>query len=219
MAKISDPHGLHDWSSKEYVRNWATRQDRYEDERRPQFQMIADAIPFTRDAAIQILDMGAGYGALTQFLLEQFPNATALCQNGSEEMAELGRRRMAKWKGRVDYVIADFSKPGWSRAIHGSFDAIVSTIAIHNVRVPGIIEAIYRELFQLLKPGGCFLNLDLVFVPLAKQLGWLRAAGFSEVKSYWQEAREGLFGGRKIKGLVALRASVLYSALSVCSRR
>src|SRR5207249_9756290 len=100
MAKISDPHGLHDWSSKEYVRNWATRQDRYEDERRPQFQMIADAIPFTRDAAIQILDMGAGYGALTQFLLEQFPNATALCQDGSEEMAELGRRRMAKWKGR-----------------------------------------------------------------------------------------------------------------------
>ena len=105
---------------------------------------------------------------------------------------------MVKWKGRVDYVIADFSKPGWSRVIHGSFDAIVSTIAIHNVRVPGIIEGIYRELFQLLKPGGCFLNLDLVFVPLAKQLGWLRAAGFSEVKSYWQEAREGLFGGRKI---------------------
>ena len=198
MAKISDPHGLHDWSSKEYMRDWATRQDRYEDERRPQFQMIADAIPFTRNAAIQILDMGAGYGALTQFLLEQFPNATALCQDGSEEMAKLGRQRMAKWKGRVDYVIADFSKPGWSRAIHGSFDAIVSTIAIHNVRVPGIIEAIYRELFQLLKPGGCFLNLDLVFVPLAKQLGWLRAAGFSEVKSYWQEAREGLFGGRKI---------------------
>src|SRR6266516_1439281 len=154
--------------------------------------MIADAIPFTRDAAIQILDMGAGYGALTQFLLEQFPNATALCQDGSEEMAKLGRRRMAKWKGRVDYVIADFSKPGWSRAIHGSFDAIVSTIAIHNVRVPGIIKAIYRELFQLLKPGGRFLNLDLVFVPWSKHLGCLRAAGFSKVPSDWQAARQEL---------------------------
>ncbi len=198
MAKISDPHGLHDWSSKEYVSDWAKRQDRYEEERRPQFQMIADAIPFTRDAAMQILDVGAGYGALTQFLLEQFPNAIAVCQDGSEEMAMLGRRRMAKWQGRFDYVMADFSKPDWGRAIHGSFDAIVSTIAIHNVRVPGIIEAIYKEMFELLKPGGCFLNLDLVFVPLAKQLGWLRAAGFSEVKSYWHEAREALFGGRKI---------------------
>jgi SAM-dependent methyltransferase len=198
MAKILDPHGLHDWSSEEYVHDWAMRQDRYEDERRPQFQTIADAIPFARDAAIEILDVGAGYGALTQFLLEQFPNTTALCQEGSEEMAKLGRRRMAKWKGRFDYVIADFSKPGWSRAIHGNFDAVVSTIAIHNVRVPGIIEAIYKEVFQLVKPGGCFLNLDLVFVPLAKQLGWLRAAGFSDVKSYWQERREALFGGRKI---------------------
>src|SRR5438128_10547404 len=98
MAKISDPHGLHDWSSKEYVRNWATRQDRYDDERRPQFQMIADAIPFTRDAAIQILDMGAGYGALTQFLLEQFHNATALCQDGLTEMAKHGIRRMSNRK-------------------------------------------------------------------------------------------------------------------------
>ena len=198
MARISDPHGLHDWSSKEYVRDWATRQDRYEDERRPQFQMIADAMPFTRDAAIQILDVGAGYGALTQFLLEQFANATALCQDGSEEMARLGRRRMATWKGRVDFVIADFSKPGWSRAIDGSFDTVVSTIAIHNVRVPGIIEAIYKEVFDLVKPGGCFLNLDLVFVPLAKHLGWLRAAGFSEVKSNWHDGREALFWGRKI---------------------
>jgi hypothetical protein len=113
-------------------------------------------------------------------------------------MAKLGRRRMTKWKDRFDYVIADFSKPGWSRGIHGSFDAVVSTIAIHNVRVPAIIEAIYKEVFQLVNPGGCFLNLDLVFVPLAKQLGWLRAAGFSEVKSYWQERREVLFGGKKI---------------------
>lgn len=198
MAKLSDPHGFHDWSSKEYVRDWATRQDRYEEERKPQFQMIADAIPLTRDATIRILDVGAGYGALAQFLLERFPNATAVCQDGSEEMAELGRRRMRKWKGRFDYVIADFSKPGWSRAIDESFDVIVSTIAIHNVRVPGIIEAIYKEMLELLKPGGCFLNLDLVFVPLAKQLGWLRAAGFSEVRSNWREGREALFGGRKI---------------------
>ena len=198
MARISDPHGIHDWSSKEYVRDWAKRQDRYEDERRPQFQMLADAIPFSKDAPIRILDVGAGYGALAQFLLEQFPNATAICQDGSEEMAKLGRRRMAKWKGRFDYAITDFSTPGWSRAIHGPFDVAVSTIAIHNVRVPSVIEEIYKEIFHLLKSGGCFLNLDLVFVPLTKQLAWLRAAGFSDVRSYWHEDREALFGGRRL---------------------
>ncbi len=198
MGKISDPHGVHDWSSKEYVRNWAARQDRYGDERWPQFQMIADAVPFARDAAIHVLDVGAGYGALTQFLLDRFSNATALCQDGSEAMARLGRRRMTKYRDRVDYVIADFSQSRWSREIDGSFDVVVSTVAIHNVRIPGIIESIYREVLQLLKPGGCFLNLDLAFVPLGKQLGWLRAVGFGEVKCYWQEGREALFGGRKV---------------------
>ena len=89
MAKILDPHGLHDWSSEEYVHDWATREDRCEDERRPQFQMIADAIPFSRDAAIQILDVGAGY-RFNPISLGKFPNATALCQEGSEEMAKLG---------------------------------------------------------------------------------------------------------------------------------
>lgn len=158
--------------------------------------------------------MGAGYGALTQFLLNQFPNAKALCQDGSEEMANLGCQRMVKWKRRVDYVITDFSKPGWSCAIHASFDAVVSTIAIHNVRVAGMIESIYKELFQLLKPGGCFLNLDLTFVPLAKQLGWLKAAGFGEVKSYWHEGREALFGEEDPGSVVKLELhSLLQSDL------
>ncbi len=197
MGKISDPHGIHDWNSKEYVHGWAERQDRYEDERRPQFETVAEAIPFSKEAAIHILDVGAGYGALTQFLLDQFPHATAVCQDGSEEMARLGRKRMAKYRSRFDYVIADFSASGWSRGIDGLFDVAVSTIAIHNVRVPEIIENIYRELFHLIKPGGCFLNLDLTFVPLGKQLGWLRGAGFDEVKCYWQEGKEALFGGRK----------------------
>ncbi len=199
VAKISDPHGVHDWSSKEYVRDWARWQDSYENERQARFQMLADAIPFSKDAAIRILDVGAGYGALTQFLLEQFSNATALCHDGSVEMAKLGRRRMVKWKGRFNYVLTDLSEPGWSGAIQGSFDAIVSSIAIHNVRVSRIIKDIYKESFQLVKPGGCFLNLDLVFFSVERQLDWLRTAGFGEVRCYWHGEREALFGGKRIR--------------------
>jgi len=161
--------------------------------------MLADAIPFEKDAAIRILDVGAGYGALTQFLLQQFPRATALCHDGSEEMVKLGRQRMAKWKGRFDYVISDFSKAGWSGAIDSQFDAIVSSIAIHNVRMPRIIKNIYKESFQLVKPGGCFLNLDLPFASLEKQLNWLVDAGFIEVTCHWKDEWEALFGGRKME--------------------
>ena len=67
-------------------------------------------------------------------------------------MAKLGRERMQPFKGRFQYVVCDFSKPGWSRKIKGSFDAVVSSIAIHNVRAPEIIRSFTRRLFPWLKP-------------------------------------------------------------------
>ena len=38
---------------------------------------------------------------------------------------------------------------------------MVSAIAIHNVGYHERIQAIYRELFPLVKPGGCFLNVEV----------------------------------------------------------
>ena len=132
MAKIVDLWDHHDWSSKKYVSEWAERQDEREVERKKIFRSIAKILADDSRAAINILDLGAGYGALAQFLLNYFPNAKAVCQDGSTEMAKLGRKRMQPFKGRFQYIVCDFSKPGWSRKIKGSFDAVVSSIAIRN---------------------------------------------------------------------------------------
>src|SRR5439155_21547026 len=115
-------------------------------------------------------------------LLKYFSNATAVCQDGSEEMAKLGRERMKELKGRHKYVLCDFSKPGWSRKIKRPFEAVVSSIAIHNVRAPDIIRAIYGETFTMVKPDGCFLNFDRMTPSLKDQIKWLREAGFENVK-------------------------------------
>ena len=156
--------------------------------------------PNGQKASIRILDVGAGYGALAQFLLKYFSNATAVCQDGSDEMAKLGRKRMKDLKGRVKYVLCDFSKPGWSRKIKGPFEAVVSSIAIHNVRSRDIIRAIYGETFSLVKPGGCFLNFDHMTPSLKIQIKWLRDAGFEDVKSFWDGGSRALVGGFKNRG-------------------
>jgi ubiquinone/menaquinone biosynthesis C-methylase UbiE len=150
-----------------------------------------------RQAAIHILDLGAGYGALARFLLNYFSHATAVCQDGSAEMAKLGRRRMKAFKGRFKYVLGDFSKPGWSRRIKGPFDAIVSSIAIHNVRSPEIIRSIYEETYSLVKPGGCFLNFDRMTPSRETQLTWLKEAGFAGVKCFLDGGRRAIIGGYK----------------------
>src|SRR5262249_38584677 len=151
MPKLTDPWNHHDWRSRENVSQWATGQDQREADRWKILRLIAKTLPYDREASISILDIGAGYGALTQFLLKHFSNATAVCQDGSEEMAKLGRKRMQDLKGRVKYVLCDFSKPGWSRKIKGPFEAVVSSIAIHNVRSPEMISAIYRETFPCVR--------------------------------------------------------------------
>ena len=197
MRKIPDPWDHHDWDSKEYVADWAERQDEREPERRHIFQLIADTLLYGKRAKFEFLDLGAGYGALSQFLLDQFPNARAVCHDGSEEMAKLGRKRLAHLKGRTKYVLCDFSKPGWSRKLKGPFAAVVSSIAIHNVRDTKTIPSIYRETYALLKNGGCFLNFDRMTPSLEEQLNWLREAGFAAVQCFWNGGRRALIGGFK----------------------
>ena len=195
MPKISDPWDHHDWNSPDYVSQWAERQDETKVDREEPFRLMAETIPYDKKAPIRILDLGAGYGALTQFLLYHFSNATTVCQDGSEEMAKLGRKRMDDLKGRFTYVLCDFSKQGWSRMLKGPFEAVVSSIAIHNVRTPNIVRSIYKELFPLVKTGGCFVNFDRVNPPLEHQMEWLREARFGDVKCFWKGGSRALFGG------------------------
>lgn len=197
MAKIPErDHDHHDWHSRDYVSKWAEGQDRKEADRKEQFALMAQTIPYEKNFPLGILDVGAGYGALTRFLLGRFPNAAAVCLDHSAEMARLGAARMENFKGRFAYAHADVRKPGWSRKAKGPFEAVVSSIAIHNVRAPGVIRAVYREIFPLVKTGGCFLNLDWLAHPLEDHLEWLRESGFAAVRAFWtDEDRKALFGG------------------------
>ena len=83
-----------------------------------------------------------------------------------------------------------------ARRFTENFDAVVSTITIHNVRVPDVVDVIYKHV-QLVKPGGCFLNLDLVFVPLATNSGWLRLQD-SAMSDALRGAERKKCAGRKI---------------------
>ncbi len=195
MFKTSHHHDHHDWDSADYVAKWAENQDPKEVDRQEPFRLMAQTIPYDKDSPIKILDLGAGYGALTLFLLNHFPNANAVCQDGSEQMAKLGQERMKDFKGRFRYVISDFGKAGWNHALTGPFEAVVSSIAIHNVNNPKIIRGIYENTFPLVRSGGCFLNFDRMHPPLQDQMEWLTEAGFRNVKCFWRGERRALFGG------------------------
>ncbi len=197
VANVLNLWEEHDWHSSEYVSQWAERQDKLEVDRKDPFRLMIETIPYGNQLPIRILDVGAGYGALTLFILNHFSEVTVVCQDGSEEMAKLGHQRMARLQGRFSYVLCDFSKQGWSRKLAGPFEIVVSSMAIHNVRSPKTIASIYKEIFSLVNKGGCFLNYDRATPSLAEQLKWLREAEFQDVKCFWRSRSQALLGGFK----------------------
>ncbi len=160
----SDPHGLHDWHSQHYVEEWIASAAERDEARSIILRHVVSLIPYDRDAAIRVLDVGAGYGALSTQVLERFPRAQVVCQDYSAPMFTQARERLAWASERVVFTHGDLSDPTWPQALAGPFDAVVSAIAIHNVRYPERIRAIYSEIFDVVVPGGCFLNYDLIFV-------------------------------------------------------
>jgi trans-aconitate methyltransferase len=177
----------HDWHSSNYVADWITHDSARDPVRRPRLRDMLAAAPFARDARLAVIDVGAGYGAVTEELLALFPAAEITLQDYSEPMLAEARSRLAAHAGQLRYVVSDLTDPAWPGAVGGPFDLAVSAIALHNLRNEAQIFACYRAIRGLLRPGGWFLDYDLFFDGVEGHLAALSEAGFARVECRWQE--------------------------------
>src|SRR5919198_5077431 len=97
----------HDWTSDAYVEEWVRRQRAEDPARDERFQLLCDLFPFPDDAKVTILDVGAGYGAVSKFILDRYPNATCIAQDGSEPMLQRARQLMASYGARFQPYQSD----------------------------------------------------------------------------------------------------------------
>jgi tRNA (cmo5U34)-methyltransferase len=109
-----------------------------------------------------ILDLGCGNGILGQFLLDRSPSAKGLFLDFSDPMLDAARQNVGSLPNAM-VGKADFASPQWQDVArpHGPFDIVVSGFAIHHQPDKRKRE-LYEEVFDLLTPGGIFLNLDHV---------------------------------------------------------
>jgi SAM-dependent methyltransferase len=181
----------HDWHSPGYVEEWIARDVTRDDERRRRLREMLRAAPFAAEAEIMVLDVGGGYGVVTEEVLRAFPRAVVTLQDYSQPMLDQARERLGEFGGRVRYAVGDLREAGWTAAVGGPFDLAVSAIAIHNLRDRGEIAACYRAIAGVLKPGGVFLDYDLfgLIGGVEAQSQTIREAGFAAVDCLWQEER------------------------------
>jgi tRNA (cmo5U34)-methyltransferase len=159
----NEPPGHH-WKEADRVRDFAERMERRAEEREVQFSLLVRLLPFEPDAPIRILDIGAGYGAVAEAVLKQFPNANADLLDVSEAMVSLGKERLQAYEGHYRYILGDFADGRLPAEAAGPYQAIVSSLAIHHLP-PDRKRSLYRDIAGRLAPGGWFCNIDLVAAP------------------------------------------------------
>jgi tRNA (cmo5U34)-methyltransferase len=120
-----------------------------------------------------VLDLGAGTGMLSAFVRDAYPAARLTLVDGAAAM--LDRARDSLGVEGVAYVEADLGDP----LPDGSWDAVVSALAIHHLG-----DAQKRSLFgrvhARLRPGGVFVNAEQVAGP---------TPFFTDLYSEWHEGR------------------------------
>jgi SAM-dependent methyltransferase len=189
------PIGEHDWHSREYVDEWIDRDVTRDNVRRPLLQQMLTLAPFAPDAEINVLDVGAGYGLVSEQVLRIFPHARMTLQDYSVPMFEHARSRLRLHSSQISYVLADLRDPGWTGELQAPFDLIVSGLAIHNLREQSLMQACYRSIYGLLRRTGIFLDYDLfglVEGGAGTHRRWLQAAGFERTECTWEDPPLGI---------------------------
>jgi tRNA (cmo5U34)-methyltransferase len=112
----------------------------------------------------RFLDIGSGGGAMTQLLMGVADGAEAVLVDNSEPMLHAAERRLKDARQPWQIARADLRDPDWRVALpHAGYDAAISGYAIHHLTAERK-RALFEELFELLAPGGMFVNMDCVLV-------------------------------------------------------
>lgn len=141
------------------------------------FYGVAVALsPFERDAAIHILDLGAGTGLMSAFFADAHPHARITLVDVAAEMLDQARARFANDAGRFACVTLDYA----IELPPGTFDLVVSALSIHHLS-DGDKSALFGRIYSALRPGGAFINADQVLgrtpaVEARNHAAWLAGA-------------------------------------------
>ena len=109
-----------------------------------------------RNKKPRVLDIGAGTGLLTSFLLQKYPGARVTLIDMAEEMLNVAKERF-KENPNIKYISADYSRYDFSE----TFDAIISAMSIHHLSDP-VKRKLFAKIYGLLNPGGIFVNAEQV---------------------------------------------------------
>ncbi len=137
---------------------------------------VVESIPYEREAAIRVLDLGAGTGVLSALVARAFPRARITLADVSPEMLEVARWRFADESERFELRVMDYAREPFP----GEYEVVVSALSIHHLD-GNEKRQLFHKVYGVLCDGGTFVNADQVLGPTVEiearyREAWLRQA-------------------------------------------
>jgi tRNA (cmo5U34)-methyltransferase len=126
-----------------------------------QIDCILRLLALTQPQVNNFLDLGCGNGILGNAIARQYPQAKGVFLDLSEVM--LAEAKNGIDREEIIFILQDFGVKNWLDRVtlFKPFDVIISGFSIHH-QPDDRKQEIYREIYEILKPGGIFLNLEHV---------------------------------------------------------
>ena len=103
---MAEPDSLCGWGEQDRVDSFVEKSELIIPKRYEQLNTLVDLFPWSSDKAIRVLDLGAGYGAVTETILNRYPHATVVWIDGSQAMLEHARPRLAQYGQQVQLFLS-----------------------------------------------------------------------------------------------------------------
>jgi tRNA (cmo5U34)-methyltransferase len=121
---------------------------------------IVGAVPFARDQAFKVVDLGSGDGTLADAILATFPAAALVGLDGSASMRAEFTARTSRHESRATVRAFSLESLDWWDVMFGA-DLIVSSLCLHHLN-DAKKQYLYKAAADRLSERGLFLVADLV---------------------------------------------------------
>lgn len=186
-----------EWSEREHAQEFMENADIYILERKRLFEILKSFYRYFlgnngSQKPVKILDLGCGNAAITMELLKEDNKINATLVDGSLEMLKNARKNLKNYKD-MNFIHKTFqellenkSKDKKSQdkesqnngsqdnnLIPDEFDLVVSSLAIHHISTEEK-KSLFQYIYNHLKSGGFFLNIETVKAPVDELEQWYR---------------------------------------------
>ncbi len=204
------------WRTAEHALSYLQKRDSIP-HRTDGYTAMLEVVPARME---RVLDLGTGDGNVLALVLAARPGASGVGLDFQPEMLDRARERFRAIDA-VEIRRHDLDEPLPEDL--GDFDLVVSGFAIHHL-VPDRQQDLYGEIFDILRPGGVFANVEHVasrtparhaefldalgsspeqddpsnkLVPVASHLAWLDGFGYADAECLWKWRELAVVTGNK----------------------